>query len=118
MEKPGHFEKGIWVEDKAVAAAPADAGAEAFDRRLSEATKAMFQSIDNVMNVTRDLVSTPEGKQYIEKSITDTRSQIQQSFDLFLKQARADLEKKKADLEKAKADLQAKAAAAAPAGKK
>ena len=91
-EKPGRFEKGVWVEDSQPKIPQANA--DAIDRRLSEATKAVISSIDNVMNVTRDLVTTDEGKQYIEKTMKDTQKQIQQSFDAIISRARAELDKK------------------------
>jgi hypothetical protein len=106
-EKPGHFEKGVWIEDQPPAPTRDQ---DAIDRRLAEATRGVISSIDTVMTVTRDLVTTEEGRQYIEKSFTDTRSQIQQSLDAFIRQARADLDKTKADLEKARTDRQAKTA--------
>jgi hypothetical protein len=97
-EKPGHFEKGIWVEDKQPASPQANG--DTIDRRLSEATKAVISSIDNVMNVTHDLVATEEGKQFIQTTIKDTQKQIQLSFDAITSRAKAELEKTKAELDK------------------
>jgi hypothetical protein len=91
-EKPGHFEKGRWVVGPEPQAP--QASEEAIDKRLSEATKAVILSIDNVMSVTRDLVATDEGKQYVEKTIKDTQVQIQQSFDAIISRAKAELDKK------------------------
>lgn len=102
-EKPGHFEKGIWVEDR-----PPQANGEAIDKRLSEATKAVIVSIDNVMNVTHDLVATEEGKQFIEKTFRDTEKQVQKSFDAIISRVKDELEKTKAELEKKKASLDTK----------
>jgi hypothetical protein len=102
-EKPGHFEKGIWVEDHAP-----QANGEAIDKRLSEATKAVISSIDNVMNVTHDLVATKEGKQYIETTIKDAQKHLQQSFDAILTRAKAELDKTKVELEKTRAELDKK----------
>jgi hypothetical protein len=36
------------------------------------------------MKVTHDLVTTEEGKQYIEKTLRDTQAQVQKSFDEIL----------------------------------
>jgi hypothetical protein len=105
-EKPGHFEKGIWVVDKQPVAPQANG--DAIDKRLSEATKAVISSIDNVMSVTHDLVATDEGKQYIETTIKDAQKQIQQSFDAIISRAKAELEKTKAELDKKAAELDKK----------
>ena len=105
-EKPGHFEKGVWIEDKEPPAPKPDA--EAINRRLTEATKGVIASIDTMMGVTHDLVSTDEGKQYMEKTLKDTQAQIQQSLDTFVSRAKAELDKAKAELEKTKADLDKK----------
>jgi hypothetical protein len=105
-EKPGHFEKGVWVEDHRPQVPQANG--DAIDRRLTEATKAVISSVDNVMNVTRDLVTTPEGKQFIETTIKDTQKQIQSSLDTIISRARAELEKTKAELDKKAAVLDKK----------
>jgi hypothetical protein len=97
-EKPGHFEKGLWVEDHAPSSP--QAVDDAIDKRLAEATKAVISSIDNVMSVTHDLVATDEGKQFIETTIKDTQKQIQLSFDAIISRAKAELEKTKAELDK------------------
>ena len=97
-DKPGHFEKGIWVED--IQPAAPQANGEAIEKRLSEATKAVISSLDNVMNVTHDLVATDEGKQYIETTIKDAQKQIQKSFDAIISRAKTELEKTKAGLDK------------------
>jgi hypothetical protein len=97
-EKPGHFEKGIWVEDRAPAA-PQTTN-EDIDKRLAEATRAVISSIDTVMSVTHDLVATEDGKQYIEKTLKDTQKQIQQSFDAIISRAKAELGKTKTELDK------------------
>ena len=92
-------------------ASPApQADSEAIDKRLSEATKAVRSSIDNVMSVTHDLVATEEGKRFIETTIKDTQKQIQLSFDAIISRAKAELEKTKAGLDKTKVDLDKKIA--------
>jgi len=97
-DKPGHFEKGIWVEDSQPVVPQANS--EAIEKRLSEAAKAVITSIDNVMSVTHDLVTTDEGKQFIEKTMKDTQKQIQQSFDAIISRAKTELDKTKAELDK------------------
>ena len=94
-EKPGHFEKGVWIEDSQPG--PEGRPEMPIDKRLSEATKGVIASIDTMMNVTHDLVTTEEGKQYIEKTMKDTQKQIQQSLDTFVSRAKTELEKTKAD---------------------
>ena len=90
----GHFEKGVWVEEKELPAPPAGDG-DVMEKRLADATRAVIASIDNVMVVTRDLVTTDEGKQYLEKTMKETQRQIQQSVDGMVSRVRAELDKKK-----------------------
>ena len=87
----GHFEKGRWVADSEPSATHTNGNA--IEKRFSEATKSVISSIDDVMKVTRDLVTTEEGKQYIEKTIKDTQTQIQKSFDDIYSRAKNELDK-------------------------
>jgi hypothetical protein len=88
----GHYEKGQWVvESDPLVTPPAD-GNE-IDKRFSEATKSVIASVDDVMKVTRDLVTTEEGKQYIEKTIKNTQTQIQKSFDEIISRVKDELDK-------------------------
>jgi hypothetical protein len=81
-EKKGRFEKGVWVEEKE--APVASKGGNVIDKRFSEATQSLISSVNDVMKVTHDLVTTEEGKQYIEKTLRDTQAQVQKSFDEIL----------------------------------
>jgi hypothetical protein len=103
MTEKGHFEKGLWVVDREPPAPRATE--DAMEKRLSDATKAAIASVDNVMNVTRDLVTTDEGKRYIEKTLQDTQKQLQLSFDSILSRAKAELVKTKAGLDRKAAEL-------------
>jgi hypothetical protein len=88
----GHYEKGQWVvESDPLVTPPAD-GNE-IDKRFSEATKAVITSVDDVMKVTRDLVATEEGKQYIEKTIKETQMQIEKSFHEIISRVKDELDK-------------------------
>jgi hypothetical protein len=91
-ETKGHFANGQWVKDTEPAAAPVDTNV--IDKRFNEATKAVISSIDDVMKVTHDLVTTEEGKQYIEKTLKDTQVQIQISFDGIISRVKDELDKK------------------------
>jgi predicted transcriptional regulator len=91
-EKKGHFEKGRWVVESEPAVT--QTGGNVIDKRFSDATKSVISSINDVMKVTRDLVTTEEGKQYIEKTIKDTQTQIQKSFDEIISRVKDELDKK------------------------
>ncbi len=90
-EQKGHFEQGRWVEESKPVAAPADKNV--IDQRFAEATKSVISSVDDVMKVTHDLVTTKEGKQYIEKTIKDTQTQIQKSFDDIINRVKSEVDK-------------------------
>ena len=87
----GHFEKGRWVPESEPQVTRTDENV--IDKRFSEATMSVVSSVDNVMKVTRDLVTTKEGKQYIEKTIQDTQEQIQKSFDDIIGHVKNELDK-------------------------
>lgn len=90
-EKQGHFEQGRWVADpEPPAHQPA---ADTIDKRLSEATRAVRSSVDTMMNVTRDLITTPEGKQFIEKTIQATQKDLQRSFDEIISRIKTEMDK-------------------------
>ena len=73
----GHFEQGRWVEDPE----PVPPSPEIrIDTRIANATTAVITAMDDVAHVTRDLVTSEEGKRYIEKTLNDTTAQVQRSF--------------------------------------
>jgi len=96
-EKKGHFEKGLWVEDPAPA--PAQEG-QLFDARFNAATKSVISAMDDFAKVTRDLVTTEEGKKHIEKTVKDTTAHVQKSFDDILARAKSEVEKAAAEMKK------------------
>ncbi len=91
-ENKGHFEKGRWVVESELPVTPPEGNV--IDKRFSDATKSVISSIDDVMKVTHDLVTTEEGKQYIEKTIKDTQTQIQKSFDDIISRVKDEVDKK------------------------
>ena len=91
-EKKGHFENGRWVAESE---RPVTQTTEnVIDKRFSEATQAVISSVNDVMNVTHDLITTEEGKQYIEKTIKNTQEQIQKSFDEIVSRLKIKLDKR------------------------
>jgi len=96
-EKKGHFEKGLWVDDPV----PAPKNEEhPIDVRLASATKSVISAMDDFAKVTRDLVTTDEGKKHIENTVKDTTAHVQKSFDDILAKAKSEVEKAKAEIEK------------------
>jgi len=91
-EKKGHFENGRWVEESEPSVT--QTGGNVIDKRFSEATQSVISSVNDVMKVTHDLVTTEEGKQYIEKTIKDTQAQIQKSFDEIISRVKGKLDKR------------------------
>jgi hypothetical protein len=87
----GHFEQGRWIE----APVPAPVITEIpIDGRIGAAKTTMIAAIDDVANVTRDLVTSEEGKKYIEKTLKDTTMQVQRSFDEILSRTKSEIESK------------------------
>jgi hypothetical protein len=91
-EKKGHFERGVWVAETEPSVSRT--GENVIDKRFSEATQSLLVSVNDVMKVTHDLVTTEEGKQYIEKTLKDTQAQIQKSFDEIFSRIKGRLDKK------------------------
>ncbi len=91
-EKKGHFENGRWVAESEPSVTQTTENI--IDKRFSEATQAVISSVNDVMNVTHDLITTEEGKQYIEKTIKNTQEQIQKSFDEIVSRLKGKLDKR------------------------
>ena len=91
-EKKGHFERGVWVAETEPSVTRM--GENVIDKRFSDATQSLLVSVNDVMKVTHDLVTTEEGKQYIEKTLRDTQAQIQKSFDEIFSRIKGRLDKK------------------------
>jgi len=91
-EKKGHFEQGVWVAENEPSVT--STGENVIDKRFHEATQSLIGSVNDVMKVTHDLVTTEEGKQYIEKTLRDTQAQIQRSFDEIFSRIKGRLDKK------------------------
>jgi hypothetical protein len=85
----GHFVQGRWVVDPAPVS-PADAGR--MDARITAATNAVITAMGEMATVTRDLVTSEEGKRYIEKTMKDTTTEVQKSFDEVLARTRAEID--------------------------
>ena len=92
IEKKGHFEKGLWVEETVPPVTPKSENV--IDKRFSDATQSLISSVNDVMKVAHDLVTTEEGKQYIEKTLKDTQAQIQKSFDEIISPLKEKMERK------------------------
>jgi hypothetical protein len=86
----GHFEQGRWVKEE-----PAPPSNEIrIDARISTATRAVIAAMDEVATVTRDLVTSEEGKHYIEKTLQDTTAQVQKSFEDILTRTKSEIDSK------------------------
>jgi hypothetical protein len=87
----GHFEQGRWVKEPE----PVPPSNEIqIDARISTATTAVIAAMDEVATVTRDLVTSEEGKRYIEKTLKDTTVQVQRSFEEILARTRTEIDGK------------------------
>jgi hypothetical protein len=87
----GHFEQGRWVEEPVLTSPIAETP---IDARISTATTAVIAAMDDVANVTRELVASEEGKRYIEKTLKDTTVQVQRSFEEILTRTKSEIESK------------------------
>lgn len=91
-DEKGHFEQGRWVVET-IPPAP-QTNATVIDKRLAEATRSVITSIDDVMKVTHDLITTEEGKQYIDKTMKEMQAGVRKSFEQIIRRAKDELEKK------------------------
>ena len=90
-EAKGHFEQGRWIEDPV----PAPVSTEIpIDGRICTAKTTVIAAMDDVANVTRDLVTSEEGKKYIEKTLKDTTVQVQRSFEEILIRTKSEIDSK------------------------
>ena len=88
-DKNGHFVQGIWVKEPA----SPEKNELQIDARIDAAAKSVISAIDDAAKVTRDLVTTEEGKKHIEKTMNEAAAQVQKSFDEVLKQAKSEIDK-------------------------
>ena len=87
----GHFELGRWVEEPIL---QPQNNESPIDARISSATTAVIAAMDDVAQVSRDLVTSEEGKIYIEKTLKDTMAQVQRSFEDILMRTRYEIDSK------------------------
>ena len=87
----GHFEQGRWVVNPEPVPQNNDTP---IDARISGATNAIVAAVDDFAKVTRDLVTSEEGKKYIEKTMKDTTIEVQRTFDEVLARAKAEIDEK------------------------
>jgi hypothetical protein len=74
----GHFEKGQWVAENEPSVTHTDGNV--IDKRFSDATQSLMSSVNDMMKVTHDLVTT--GEESIWKKPSGIRKcEIQKSFD-------------------------------------
>ena len=88
----GHFEKGIWIEETV----PAAENPGTIDMRLADATKSVSVSIDELMTVAHDLVTTDEGRKCIGRTLEEAQAQLRKSFEEIIARAKLEVEKAKA----------------------
>lgn len=87
----GHFEHGRWVDEPE----PVTESTEIrIDSRINTATTAVIAAIDGVADITRDLVTSDEGRRYIEKTLKDTTAQVQRSFEEILTMTKSEIDSK------------------------
>lgn len=92
-EKTGHFEKGVWVEEPAVPDKNPETKTDPIDLRLAAATRQVLTALDELATATHDLVTTEEGKKHIERTVKDTTTHVQKSFDEILARVKVGLDK-------------------------
>ena len=86
-----HSGQGSRAEDNS----PSGTYGNAMEQRLSEATKAVISSVDAMMAVTHDLVTTEEGRRYIEKAARDAQVQVRKSLDEIVGHVRDEMDRKR-----------------------
>jgi hypothetical protein len=87
----GHYEQGRWVDEPE----PVTKSTEIrIDARINTATTAVIAAIDGVADITRDLVTSDEGRRYIEKTLKDTTAQVQRSFEEILTMTKSEIDSK------------------------
>lgn len=90
-EEKGHFEQGRWVVDPEIIAP--QASENVIDKRLSDATRSVATSIDEMVKVTHDLIATEEGKQYIDRTMKELQAEFQKSLEQIIGRAKDELAK-------------------------
>jgi heme oxygenase len=91
-DEKGHFEQGRWVVETPDPVPQSNENV--IDKRLSDATRSVAASIDDMVKVTRDLITTEEGKQYIDRTMKELQAEFQKSLEQIVRRAKDELNKK------------------------
>lgn len=76
-EKKGRFEKGRWVEGTEIAE---ETEAHKVEKLAEEASRSVNKAIDDVVNLGKHLLGTPEGRSHIERRARKAGEDLEQAI--------------------------------------
>lgn len=86
-EKDGKFVHGEWIDDDSTRNDAQGESAQGIpiDQRVDQVSTMVSTSFHQVLSLTRDLITTPEGHAHIEKQIQQAFSQVESALNEILK---------------------------------
>jgi hypothetical protein len=98
----GHFENGVWVEEK-IADEPSKEGAakaEEMEKKIDQVSTDFSRVMGNIVGLARDLITTEDGHKVIQKKIDEAGKNIDAAIKDMVKEARKSVKPEGAKEEK------------------
>jgi CRISPR/Cas system-associated exonuclease Cas4 (RecB family) len=98
----GHFENGVWVEEKIPDEPSKEGGAKAeeMEKKLDQVSADFSRVMGNIVGLARDLITTEDGHKVIQKKIDDAGKNIDAAIKDMVKEAKKSVKPEGAKEEK------------------
>ncbi len=98
----GHFENGVWVEEK-IPDEPSKEGAvkaEEMEKKIDQVATDFSRVMGNIVGLARDLITTEDGHKVIQKKIDEAGKNIDGAIKEMVKEAKKSVKPEGAQEEK------------------
>jgi CRISPR/Cas system-associated exonuclease Cas4 (RecB family) len=98
----GHFENGVWVEEKIPDEPSKEGGvkAEEMEKKIGQVSADFSRVMGNIVGLARDLITTEDGHKVIQKKIDDAGKNIDAAIKDMVKEAKKSVKPEEAKEEK------------------
>jgi CRISPR/Cas system-associated exonuclease Cas4 (RecB family) len=98
----GHFENGVWIEEKIPDEPSKESGAKAaeMEKKIDQVSADFSRVMGNIVNLARDLITTEDGHKVIQKKIDDAGKNIDAAMKDIVKEAKKSVKPEEAGKEK------------------
>jgi hypothetical protein len=86
----GHFENGVWVEEKIPDEPSKEGGAKAeeMEKKIGQVSADFSRVMGNIVGLAHDLITTEDGHKVIQKKIDDAGKNIDAAIKDMIKEAK------------------------------